>query len=110
AREQLRGRSSQLRDRGRERAAAMRDRMQAGYQATRERVVTTVDERPLESGLACLALGVVAGLLLPAPRVAQDMVAPTANRLRERAREAGRDIVERGKHVAKAAVSAAREE
>lgn len=110
AREQLLGRSSELRERGREQAAAVRERMQAGYEATRHRVATTVDERPLESGLACLALGIVAGLLIPTPRAAQDMVAPTASRLRERAREAGRDIVERGKHVARAAAAAAREE
>lgn len=110
AKSQLRDRSSQLRDSSRERAAAMRERMGAGYQATRQRVAETVDERPLESALACLALGVVAGLLIPAPRAAREMVAPTANRLRERAREAGRDFVERGKHVAQAAAAAARDE
>jgi len=109
-RDQLRERSMRLREAGRQRAQAMRERMQSGYTATRQRVTTTVDQHPLESGLACLALGVVAGLLIPAPRAAQDLVAPTANRLRERAREASRELLERGKHVAQAAAAAAREE
>lgn len=117
AREQMRAQSSRLRERGtdlrergRERARMMGERFQGGYATARERVVTTVDQHPLESGLVCLALGVVAGMLLPAPRAVQDFAGPTANRLGQRAREAGRDLVQRGKHVAQAAVEAARHE
>lgn len=80
------------------------------YTAGRERVVTTADQHPLEMGLVCLAAGVLAGLALPTPSPVNRRLGPTADRLRERARESGREIMEKGRHVASAAVNAAKQE
>lgn len=80
------------------------------YTAGRERVVTTADHHPLETGLVCLAAGVLAGLALPTPSPVNRRLGPTADRLRDRARESGREMLEKGKHVATAAMSAAKQE
>ena len=108
--ERIRNSSSHLKERSRARARELGQRVQAGYAATRQRVSSTADQRPLESAIACLALGIVAGLAMPLPRAIGEATGPTAERLRRRARETGRDLIERGKHVAQAAASAAREE
>ncbi len=107
---QLRQRSSEMSARARETASRLGHQVEERYSATRQRVATTVDQHPLESAIASLALGVVAGLLIPTPEAVRTRVAPTARRLRDQAREAGQDIVERGRHVADAAVQALKHE
>ena len=108
--QQLRQRGSQLAERTRQTAGRVGERVQAGYSVTRRRVSSTVEQHPLESAIASLALGVVAGLLIPTPRPLRERIAPTARRLRDQASEMGHDLVERGKHVAEAAVGAVKEE
>jgi hypothetical protein len=80
------------------------------YDRTRERVVTTADRHPLETGLACLAGGLIVGLLLPTPEPVNRVAGPTADRLRARARQAGTEALDKGKRVARAAVDAAKRE
>ena len=80
------------------------------YTATRERVVTTADQHPLEVGLLCLAAGVIAGLAVPTPERVNRTLGPRADRLRDRAREMGRETLEKGRHVARAAADAAKRE
>lgn len=80
------------------------------YTNTRQRVVTTADQHPFETGLVCLAAGVLAGLALPTPGPVNRRLGPTADRLREKARESGQEYFEKGKRVATAAVSAVKEE
>jgi ElaB/YqjD/DUF883 family membrane-anchored ribosome-binding protein len=108
--ERLRHRTEEMKARYREQAQYLRERMQSGYSTARQQISSTVERHPLESGMACLALGVIAGLLIPPPRAVRERVAPAAERLRQRAREAGQDLVERGKQVAHAAAEAVREE
>jgi ElaB/YqjD/DUF883 family membrane-anchored ribosome-binding protein len=88
----------------------VRQRSGEMYTATRERVVTTADQHPIETGLVCLAAGLIAGLALPTPSPVNRRLGPTADRLRERARESGQEMLEKGKRVATAAVSAVKEE
>lgn len=97
-------------DRARQMSSATRERMQSAYQQSRRRVASTVDHHPLESGFACLALGLIAGLAIPASRRVREAVGPAARDLRHRAEEAAHDMMERGKHVAEAASDAARDE
>lgn len=108
--ERLSGKAAAARERGRERTHAATERLQSGYSSTRHRVASTVEDRPLETGIACLALGVIAGLLTPVPRAVSERAGPAARRLREKARESGREWMGRGRHVAEAALAAAREE
>lgn len=90
--------------------AKVKDSTREAYTRTRERVSTTVDHHPLEVGLVALAAGVIAGLALPTPNVVNRTVGESADRLRSRTREAGAEMLEKGKRVAKAAVSAVKDE
>jgi ElaB/YqjD/DUF883 family membrane-anchored ribosome-binding protein len=97
--ERLSGMTSQAQQRGRE-----------AYQRTRERVVTTTHQHPLEVGLACLAAGAIIGLMLPTPQVVNRRLGPSVDRLRDRARGAGSELLQKGKRVVEAAASAAKVE
>lgn len=98
----------------RERAGDLgyRTRQKARYQAYQARVGfwETMEERPLAVGAAALALGVVAGLLIPSTRKEDELLGETRDRLMERAREVGEEALEKGKHVATAAVETLKEE
>lgn len=123
-RERIREKAGELRERSQEAVHSARERLhQAGeragelgsqvrersgqlYRQSRERVSTAVDQHPLESGIVCLALGLIAGLALPTPPRVRSAVAPRARHLRERTQE----VVDRGRQVARTAVDAAKQE
>lgn len=129
---QLRERAGEARHRIQEKASEMGERAHYGMQhlgrrtaqagarvrertreiagRTRDQIVHTTEERPLEAGLACLAIGLVAGLLAPTPRRLREEVSPLAEGVREHVREGGHDLLERGKRVVRAASDAARTE
>jgi ElaB/YqjD/DUF883 family membrane-anchored ribosome-binding protein len=86
------------------------DRARDVYVRSREQVAATVDEHPLEVGLGCLAAGLMLGLLLPTPDPVNRVAGPAVDRLRRRARDTGNELLEKTKHVASAATSAARDE
>jgi hypothetical protein len=88
----------------------VRDKTKETYEQTKDRVVETADEHPLEVGLIALAAGLIAGLALPTPNAVNRTVGPAADRLRERTRQAGADVVRKGKRVAEAAVTAVKDE
>lgn len=98
----------------RDRAGAMGSRVQKQsrqvYDRSRERVIQTAEQHPVELGLGVLALGIVAGLAIPTPDKLNEVVGPRVDRVRDRARQAGRDLVNRGKHVVEAAANAAKQE
>ncbi len=121
AKDQLQQRASELSERVRQGTHAVRERASSigtrvqeqsrqVYDRSRERVIQTADQHPIELGLGILALGVVAGLAIPTPDKLNEVVGPKVDRVRDRAREAGRDLVSRGKHVVQAAANAARQE
>lgn len=98
------------RQRAGEISSRVKERTGEVYSRTRDRVTTTADQHPLEMGLVCLATGLVAGLLVPTAEVVNRRVGPAADRLRDRSREAGHEMIEKGRRVADAAVSAAKNE
>ena len=87
-------------------------RERARYQAYQARVGfwETMEESPLAMGAAALAIGVVAGLMIPSTRKEDEMMGETRDRLMDRAREVGEEALEKGKHVATAAVETLKEE
>ena len=97
-----------------ERARRMGSRVQARtrdvYVQTRERVVTTADQHPLEVGLACLAAGVAAGITLPTSDRLNQVAGPTMDRLRQRTRDASGKLIQKGKSVVNAATTAMKNE
>jgi ElaB/YqjD/DUF883 family membrane-anchored ribosome-binding protein len=110
AREQMKETFSHVSDRVREKSQAVSARTREAYSRGRERVATTTREHPLEVGLVCLALGVAVGLALPTPEKARQLAGPTVDRLRERTRKAGSELLDKGQRIAEAAAAAARDE
>lgn len=106
AREKISG----IRERAGEVSERVRERTRETYDRARERVVSTADHHPLEVGLVALAAGLIAGLAIPTPNAINRSVGPTADRLRQRTREAGNEMLEKGKRVAEAAMTAVKEE
>lgn len=70
----------------------------------------TMEERPLALGAAAIALGVVAGLMIPSTRKEDELMGETRDRLMERAKDLGEDALEKGKQVATVAVDTLKEE
>lgn len=93
-----------------EAASQVRENAAAAYSNARQKVATTVDQHPLEIGLAGLAAGLIVGLLLPTPDVVNRTVGGAADRLRDRAKETGSQALAKGRHVADAAISAVKAE
>lgn len=98
-----RERASELSWQARERARYQARQAQMGFWQSME-------ERPLAIGVAALALGVVAGLMVPSTRKENELMGETRDRLMERAREVGEEALEKGKQVASVAVDTLKEE
>jgi hypothetical protein len=98
----------------RERAAELswQARERARYQARKAQMGfwQSMEERPLAIGVAALALGVVAGLMVPSTRKEDELMGETRDRLMERAREVGGEALEKGKQVASVAVDTLKDE
>jgi ElaB/YqjD/DUF883 family membrane-anchored ribosome-binding protein len=98
-----RERASELGGQARERARYQARQAQMGFWQSME-------ERPLAIGAAALALGVVAGLMVPSTRKEDELMGETRDRLMGRAKEVGEEALEKGKQVASAAVDTLKEE
>jgi hypothetical protein len=98
----------------RERASELswQARERARYRARQARVGfwETMEERPLALGAAAIALGVVAGLMIPSTRKEDELMGETRDRLMERAKEVGGEALEKGKQVATVAVDTLKDE
>ena len=101
---------SEIRERAGEVSERVRVRTRETYDRARERVVSTADHHPLEVGLVALAAGLIAGLAIPTPNAINRSLGPTADRLRRRTRDAGNEMIQKGKRVAEAAMTAVKEE
>lgn len=99
-----------VRDRASDLTGRMQDRTRELYGRTRDRVARTADEHPLSLGLGCLAAGVLIGLALPTPKPVDRLAGPSVDRLRSRTRQAGRDMMQKGRRVMQAASDAAKHE
>jgi ElaB/YqjD/DUF883 family membrane-anchored ribosome-binding protein len=68
-----------------------------------------IEERPLAVGVAALALGLLAGVALPATRREDQLLGDARDDLLDSAREAGRDALAQGREVARSAVERVKE-
>lgn len=98
-----RQRASELSWQARERARRRARQARVGFWETME-------ERPLALGAAAIALGVVAGLMIPSTRKEDELMGETRDRLMERAKEVSGEALDKGKHVAAVAVDTLKEE
>lgn len=99
-----------IRQRAGEMSSQAREKAQVAYGQARERVATTAQEHPLELGLGLLATGLLIGLAIPTPGPVNRRLGPAADRLRDRARETTREMLDKGRRVARSAAEAAKEE
>lgn len=81
-----------------------------GYHYSRDRFDRALHEYPLAVGAAALGAGLVLGLLLPRTEKENELLGDRADQLKERARRASQEAIERGKRVARETANAVREE
>jgi len=70
----------------------------------------TMEENPLLVGAATLAVGVLAGFLLPSTDREDELMGETRDHLLDEVKEAGQQALDKGKHVAEAVVDKVKEE
>jgi hypothetical protein len=66
-------------------------------------------ENPLGLAVGAVAVGFLAGLLVPSSRVEDEKLGPMADRVKEQAKETGQEALDRGKQVAQSAAQSAAE-
>jgi gas vesicle protein len=64
-------------------------------------------ENPLGLAVGAVAVGFLAGMLVPSSRVEDEKLGPAADRVKEQAKETGQEALERGKQVAQSAAQSA---
>ena len=74
-----------------------------------KRAVGVAQENPLGLAVGSLAVGFVAGMLVPSTRVEDEKIGPMADQLKETVKETGQEALERGKEVAQEAAQSAKE-
>jgi gas vesicle protein len=73
------------------------------------RAAGIAQENPLGLGIAAVAAGFIAGLLVPSTGVEDEKIGPLADRVKEKAKDTGQEALERGKQVAGEAAETAKE-
>jgi ElaB/YqjD/DUF883 family membrane-anchored ribosome-binding protein len=71
------------------------------------RAAGIAQENPLGLAVGAVAVGFLAGLLAPSSRVEDEKLGPVADRVKEQAKETGREALERGQEVAQSAARSA---
>jgi gas vesicle protein len=71
--------------------------------------VSTAQANPLGLGVASVAVGFLAGMLLPSSRAEDQRLGDLSDELKQQAREAGQEALDRGKQVAQDAAHSASE-
>ena len=66
-------------------------------------------ENPIGLAVGAMAVGFVAGVMIPASKKETETIAPIATQVRDRAMETGQEALDRGKEIAQEAASAAKD-
>jgi Protein of unknown function (DUF3618) len=74
-----------------------------------QRAVGVAQENPIGLALGSVAVGFVAGMLVPSSRVEDEKLGPVADEVKERAKETGQEALQRGREVAQSAAQSAKE-
>jgi ElaB/YqjD/DUF883 family membrane-anchored ribosome-binding protein len=80
-----------------------------GTQRGARRTVGMAQENPLGLTIGAVAIGFVAGSLLPATRVEEETIGPMASEAREQVSDMASEAMEHGKQVAEETMQAARD-
>ena len=113
------GYKADVKTRAKENIADKRDRLKERITGTApdpdevkqgaKRAVGVAQENPLGLAVGSLAVGFVAGMLVPSTRVEDEKIGPMADQLKETVKETGQEALERGKDVAQEAAQSAKE-
>jgi ElaB/YqjD/DUF883 family membrane-anchored ribosome-binding protein len=74
-----------------------------------KRAAGVAQENPLGLALGGVAVGFIAGMLVPASRVEDEKIGPLADQVKDQVKETGQEAMERGKEVAQQAAETAKE-
>ena len=74
-----------------------------------KRAAGIAQENPLGLALGSVAVGFIAGMLVPSTRIEDEKIGPMADQVKERAKDTGQEALERGKEVAQDAAQSAKE-
>ena len=104
-RHNLPGRGRGKRDRG----PGGRGHRPTGGEAKQQakRAVGLAKENPLGLAVGAVALGFLAGLVVPSTRVENERLGPVADQVKDKVNETGQEALDRGKQVAQEAASSA---
>jgi len=92
------------------RASALRGQAKQKARSAKLGFWQTMEENPLMVGAAVLALGVIAGLAVPSTDKEDELMGETRDRLFDDVKEAGQQVLDKGKHVAEAVADKVKEE
>lgn len=74
-----------------------------------KQAVGVAQQNPIGLAIGSVAVGFVAGMLIPSTRVEDEKLGPMADEMKERAKETGQEALDRGKQVAQEAAQSAAE-
>ena len=77
--------------------------------AQARRAAGVAQENPIGLALGSVAVGFLAGLLVPSSRVEDEKVGPLADTVKDQLKETGQEALERGKQVAQQAAESAKQ-
>jgi len=113
------GHKADVKGRAKENIADKRDRLKERITGTApdsdevkqgaKRAVGVAQENPIGLAIGSVAVGFVAGMLVPSTRVEDEKIGPMADQVKESAKETGQEALERGKEVAQEAAESAKE-
>ena len=73
------------------------------------RAAGVAQENPLGLAIGGVAVGFLAGLLVPSSRVEDEKIGPVADQVKDQVKETGQEALDRGKEVAQQAAASAKE-
>jgi hypothetical protein len=107
---QVADKASDLGHQARDRAVELKRQARQKARGAKLGFWQTMEENPLMIGAATLALGVVAGLLIPSTDKEDELMGETRDHLFDEVKEAGQQALDKGKHVAEAVADKVKEE
>jgi gas vesicle protein len=109
--EKIAGTGATVSDRVGGAASAVGERTPSGEEVKQgaKQAVGVAQENPLGLAIGSVAVGFLAGMLIPSTRIEDDKVGPLADQLKEQVCDTGQEALERGKQVAQRAADSAKQ-